>query len=179
MAKDLNRVTVTGNLGRDRIMSKTGDGTPVANITLANHKTRDNEKDPVWMKLAIWGKYASSLDEHLTKGRFAAIEGKLRGAECYLTQDGKDKLLKILQNAGSYGDNMKQMFIDMTNCFTAVPVVDVETLRFGSFDKKEGDKAESSQAPNADIQSQLKAMQETLAKLQGAAGAAEAEKSPV
>ena len=177
MAKNKNIVVVSGNFGRDPIMATTGDGTPVMNVTLANHKTRDKEKQPVWMKLTIWGKYATALKDHVQSGRKAFITGKLRGAEAYLDQAGKDKVLEILKKANSYGDNLKQLFIDLTNCFTAVPVIDVDDLEFGGYDKKDGENAETTQAPSTDIgqlQSQLASLMSAVEGLQK--GEAEAEK---
>lgn len=170
MAKNKNMVSISGNFGRDPIMSKTGDGTSVMNITIANHKTRDKDKEPVWIKLAIWGKYADSLEEHVQSGRKAWITGTLRGAEAYLTQAGKDELLKILQNANSYGENMKQLFIDITKCFTAVPVVDVDDLEFGGYDKKDrGESAEkvTEDTPDlASIAASVQGLAEVVATLQ-------------
>jgi hypothetical protein len=182
MAKNKNMVSISGNFGRDPIMSKTGDGTSVMNITIANHKTRDKDKEPVWIKLAIWGKYAESLEEHVQSGRKAWITGTLRGAECYLTQAGKDSLLQILKNANSYGENMKQLFIDITKCFTAVPVVDVDDLEFGGYDKKDrGETAETKAAPDASPD--LASIAASVANLAGAVqelqkGTAEATAEP-
>ena len=183
MAKNKNMVSISGNFGRDPIMSKTGGDNPVSvmNITIANHKTRDKNKEPVWIKLAIWGKYAESLQEHVQQGRKAWITGTLRGAECYLTQSGKDELLKILQAANSYGENMKQLFIDITRCFTAVPVVDVDDLEFGGYDKKDrGETAEnvSSDTPDlASIAASVAGLAEAVTKLQQP-GEAEASAEP-
>lgn len=172
MAKNKNLVVLSGNLGRDPIMSKTGKDVAVMNVTMANHKTRDKEKDPVWIKLAIWGKYATALEEHMQSGRKVFVDGTLRGAEAYFTSEGKDKLLKILQNANSYGDNLKQLFIDIIQCVTAVPVVDVTDLEFGGYDKKDtGDKAETAQANTGDIAGQLSSLMEQVQALQGKAEA--------
>lgn len=174
MAKNKNLVVVSGNLGKDPIMSKTGEGTTVMNVTLANHKTRKKDKEPVWMKLAIWGKYAEALESHVQSGRKVFVDGTLRGAEAYFTAEGKDKLLKILANANSYGDNMKQLFIDIIRCVTAVPVIDVTDLEFGGYDKKsDGDDAEKTQEVPANINEQLAGLMEQVAALQ--AGTADAE----
>ena len=172
MAKNKNLVVLSGNLGRDPIMSKTSKDIAVMNVTMANHKTRDKDKDPVWVKLAIWGKYATALEEHVQSGRKVFIDGTLRGAEAYFTSEGKDKLLKILQNANSYGDNLKQLFIDIIQCVTAVPVVDVTDLEFGGYDKKDaGDSAETAQTTPTEIGDQLKSLMDQVAALQGGAEA--------
>ena len=177
MAKNKNMVSISGNFGRDPIMAKTGGDNPVSvmNITIANHKTRDKNKEPVWIKLAIWGKYAESLEPHVESGRKAWITGTLRGAECYLTQSGKDGLLQILKNANSYGENMKQLFIDITKCFTAVPVVDVDDLEFGGYDKKDkGETAEEQQSGTpdlAEVANTLATLGKAVADLTGSAEA--------
>ncbi len=181
MAKNKNMVSISGNFGRDPIMSKTGGDNPVSvmNITIANHKTRDKNKEPVWVKLAIWGKYAESLEPHVQSGRKAWITGTLRGAECYLTQAGKDQLLQILKNANSYGENMKQLFIDITKCFTSVPVVDVDDLEFGGYDKKDGSEtaedAQTSTPDLAEIANSVATLGQAVAEL---AGSAEAKAEP-
>ena len=172
MAKNKNLVVVSGNLGKDPIMSKTGEGTTVMNVTIANHKTRQKDKEPVWMKLAIWGKYAEALQEHVQSGRKVFVDGTLRGAEAYFTADGKDRLLKILASANSYGDNLKQLFIDIIKCVTAVPVIDVTDLEFGGYDKKDrGESAEKTQETPSNISEQLAGLMEQVAKLQGQAEA--------
>lgn len=175
MAKNKNLVVVSGNLGKDPIMSKTGEGTTVMNVTIANHKTRQKDKEPVWMKLAIWGKYAEALQEHVQSGRKVFVDGTLRGAEAYFTAEGKDKALKILANANSYGDNLKQLFIDLIRCVTAVPVIDVTDLEFGGYDKKDkGESAETTQtADTSAISDQLSSLMKQVAELQ--AGTADAE----
>jgi primosomal replication protein N len=180
MAKNKNLVVLSGNLGRDPIMSKTGKDIAVMNVTLANHKTRDKDKDPVWVKLAIWGKYATALEEHVQSGRMVVIDGTLRGAEAYFTSEGKDKAIKILQNANSYGDNLKQLFIDLINCVTAVPVVDVTDLEFGGYDKKDGgETAETAQSDTPDLAKMSEQMQALMSQMSAlTSGEAEAKKEP-
>ena len=58
-------------LGRDAVLRYMPDGTPVLNLALAyNYGQKDaNGKRPTqWVEVALWGKRAESLVQHLLKG---------------------------------------------------------------------------------------------------------------
>jgi len=74
---------------------------------------------------------------------------------------------------------MKQLFIDITKCFTSVPVVDVDDLEFGGYDKKDkGETAEDAQTETpdlAEIANSVATLGQAVAQL---AGTAEAKAEP-
>lgn len=77
----LNHVVLIGRLVRDPEMRYTGNGTPVANFTLAVERnyTDQNGDTPVdYIKTTCWRDLGETVAEHLEKGRLVAVEGSLR-----------------------------------------------------------------------------------------------------
>ena len=78
----VNKVILVGRLGRDAELRFTPQGTPVASLSLATDRTwTDTEgnthKETEWHNVIIWGKFAETSQEHLTKGRLIYVEGRL------------------------------------------------------------------------------------------------------
>jgi single-strand DNA-binding protein len=94
------KIIVAGNLGGDPEMRYMADGTAVTNFSLATNRrwTDRNTGQPVnettWFRVAVWGSQAESVNQYLSKGRQALVEGRLRadpntgGPRMYTRQDG-------------------------------------------------------------------------------------------
>ena len=92
MNKIQNRVKLIGHLGADPEIRSLESGRKVANFRIATNSTCTNEKgelkeDTQWHPIVAWGKLAEICEEHLTKGKKVAVEGKL-GHRTYETKDG-------------------------------------------------------------------------------------------
>jgi single-strand DNA-binding protein len=79
----LNKAQIIGNLGEDPDLNYTGDGTAVANLSIATNEsyTRDDgtEVDRTeWHDVACWGRLAEVVNEYLSKGSSVYVEGKLQ-----------------------------------------------------------------------------------------------------
>ena len=79
----INKVILVGNLGQDPDVRHTGNGTAVANFSVAtNEKWTDKEGNPQekteWHRCVAWGKTGENCGEFLSKGRQVYIEGKSR-----------------------------------------------------------------------------------------------------
>lgn len=75
----MRRIEIIGNIGQDAELRMTDSGQQVANFRVAaNGFKRDEE--PLWVRVAIFGKRAEGLAKHLTKGSrvFCRGEFKLR-----------------------------------------------------------------------------------------------------
>lgn len=92
----MNRVTLTGHLGRDPEVRTFTDGSMVANLTVATSETR---KDPStgerrekteWHRVAIFGPLARVCQQYLRKGAKVLIEGKLETRK-WQDQGGQDR----------------------------------------------------------------------------------------
>lgn len=92
MNKIQNRVKFIGHLGADPEIRSLESGRKVANFRIATNSVYTNEKgerkeDTQWHPIVAWGKLAEISEEHLTKGKKVAIEGKLVH-RTYETKDG-------------------------------------------------------------------------------------------
>jgi len=99
MARDLNKVSLTGRLGKAVELRYTPSGSAVATFSVASNrpiKQPDNSwKDEAeWFRIVAWDKLAERCAEQLTKGRHVYIEGRLQtrkwtdktGQEKYTTE---------------------------------------------------------------------------------------------
>ncbi len=71
-------LTIAGNVGKDAELRQAG-GDDVLNFSLAvdNGKDKNGQKrEATWYDCAIWGKRATSLQSHITKGGKLTLSGK-------------------------------------------------------------------------------------------------------
>ena len=83
MAASLNKVTLIGRLGRDPELRFTPSGRAVANFSMATDesftgKDGNRETRTEWHKIVVWGKQAELVNNYLSKGRLAYVEGSLQ-----------------------------------------------------------------------------------------------------
>jgi len=70
----LNVCAFTGRLGKDPEMKYLQSGTAVTNFSLAVNLSQDNT---MWLDVAVWGKQAEAVNEHLSKGDMVGVSGRL------------------------------------------------------------------------------------------------------
>jgi single-strand DNA-binding protein len=82
MSKDLNIVTLIGNLTRDPEIKYTAGGTAVTKFSIANNETylQNNEKKEYvnYFDIIVWGNHAINCEKFLKKGSKVAVSGALR-----------------------------------------------------------------------------------------------------
>ncbi len=98
MARQYNKLTFVGNLGKDPEMRYAPSGRAVTNLTVASNDQytgADGEtvKTTTWFKCVAWGKKAEIINEHFRSGDPIMIEGKLKPGpngrpEIWSRQDG-------------------------------------------------------------------------------------------
>jgi single-strand DNA-binding protein len=99
MAKDLNKVMLTGHLGADPEMRYTAQGSAVTTFRVASNrswKSTDGTQhdDTEWFRVVAWEKLAEICNQYLTKGTRVYVEGRLQtrkwqdqsGQERYMTE---------------------------------------------------------------------------------------------
>ena len=91
----LNKITVIGNLGTDPEMRYTPSGSAVTNFSLATNRsytTSDGERreETEWFRIVAWNQLAEQVNQYLTKGRRAYVEGRLRSSS-WEGQDGQTR----------------------------------------------------------------------------------------
>jgi single-strand DNA-binding protein len=79
----LNKVMLIGYVGADSEMKFTAAGIPVANFSLAVkevYKNGDGEKktNTLWIHCVAWRRWAEIVGEHVSKGKFLYLEGRLQ-----------------------------------------------------------------------------------------------------
>lgn len=91
----LNRVILIGRLTRDPELKYTPNGVAVCRFTLAvNRKFNRDEAD--FIDILVWRGLAENCANYLSKGRLAAVEGRLQ-VRTYEGQDGvKRKAVEVI-----------------------------------------------------------------------------------
>lgn len=94
--RNINSITLSGNIVRDPEISATKAGTQVMSFTVAvndqrrNQQTGEYEDDPSFIKCSLYGKRAGSLVRMVGKGTFVVVCGKLR-QERWKANDGTNR----------------------------------------------------------------------------------------
>jgi len=78
----LNKVMLIGYVGADSEMKFTAAGIPLANFSLAVNETYKNgggekKTNTLWIHCVAWRRWAEIVGEHVTKGKFLYVEGRL------------------------------------------------------------------------------------------------------
>ena len=95
MARNINRVIVVGNLTRDPELRHTPSGMAVCSLRIAVNTTRKDETGqwvdkPNYFDVTVWGQQGENCAQYLSKGRPAAIDGRLEWRE-WEAQDGSKR----------------------------------------------------------------------------------------
>lgn len=87
----MNKLIITGHLGRDAEVRHTQSGTAVCSFSVACPTGYGDNEKTVWFNCAIFGKRAESkLPEHLTTGQKVMVEGEVSLDE-YKNKDNESK----------------------------------------------------------------------------------------
>ena len=95
MAKDLNKVMLTGHLGADPEMRYTPQGSAVTTFRVASGRTWKSSDgtqhdDTEWFRCVAWDKLAEICNQYLTKGTRVYVEGRLQTRK-WQGQDGSER----------------------------------------------------------------------------------------
>jgi single-strand DNA-binding protein len=85
----LNRIILIGRLTRDPELKYTPQGTAVATFSLAVAR-KFNKDETDFIDIVVWRGLAENVAQYLSKGRMAAVEGRLQ-IRSYETQDGQKR----------------------------------------------------------------------------------------
>jgi single-strand DNA-binding protein len=95
MAKDLNKVMLTGYLGADPEMRYTPQGSAVTQFRVASSrrwKSADgvDHDDTEWFRVVAWDKLGEICNQYLTKGTRVYVEGRLQTRK-WQDKEGQDR----------------------------------------------------------------------------------------
>ena len=81
MARNVNKVILLGNAGRDPDIQTTASGVKVAHLSLATSRRipRDGgfEERTEWHRLTLWDRLAELAEEYIRKGDRLYVEGRM------------------------------------------------------------------------------------------------------
>lgn len=106
----MNRTTIMGRLVRDPELRRTANGTAVTTITLAvdrDVKNQNGERVADFFDVIAWRNTAEYVCKYFTKGRMAAVDGRLQ-TRAWTDKDGnKHKAVEIIAESIYFGDSRK------------------------------------------------------------------------
>jgi single-strand DNA-binding protein len=99
----LNKVMLIGYAGADSEMKFTSGGTPVATFSLAVNETFKNSQgekksNTLWIRCVAWRRCAEIVGEHVTKGKFLLVEGRLQLRSYEDRQGQKHDVTEVVVN---------------------------------------------------------------------------------
>jgi single-strand DNA-binding protein len=82
----LNKIMIIGNVGTDPEMRYTPNGNPVTSFRIASSRSyngSDGERrqETEWFTVVAWNQLAETVNQYLSKGRRAYVEGRLQAKE--------------------------------------------------------------------------------------------------
>ena len=97
MAKDLNKVQMTGRLGADPEMRYTPQGNAVTTFRVASNRTwrtaeGESHEDTEWFRVVAWNKLAEICNQWLSKGSRLYVEGRMQTRQ-WQDQEGQTRYL--------------------------------------------------------------------------------------
>lgn len=106
----MNHVVLVGRLTKDpELRYIAGNGTPVANFTLAIDReftTKDGKKETDFIDIQVWGKSAENCANYIGKGSLVAVQGSIR-IESYEKDGDRRKFTKINANKVQFLESKK------------------------------------------------------------------------
>lgn len=104
----LNYICIMGRLTKDPELRHTSSGTPVASFTLAvdrDFKDQNGDRETDFIEVVAWRNTAEFVCKYFTKGRMAAVSGRLQ-MRGWTDKDGnKRKSAEILAEHVYFGDS--------------------------------------------------------------------------
>lgn len=87
-----NKVQLVGHVGQNPEIKILESNKKLARLSLATNESYSNTKgekvdQTVWHNLVVWGNLSNIVEQHVTKGKQIAVEGKL-SYNNYTTKDG-------------------------------------------------------------------------------------------
>ena len=107
----LNHITIMGRLTRDPEMRRTGSGIPVTSFTLAVDRDfadkQSGEKETDFIDCVAWRNTAEFINNYFTKGRMAAVSGRLQ-IRSWTDKDGnKRRTAEVVVDGVYFADSNK------------------------------------------------------------------------
>jgi len=109
--RGVNQVILVGRLARDPELRVTGEGTPRAWFVLAVPRAfaaKDGERDVDFINIVTWRQLATTVGEHLKKGRMVAVTGRLQVSQLETGDGGKRTSTEVVADQVVFLDAPKK-----------------------------------------------------------------------
>ena len=106
----LNHVVLMGRLTRDPELRRTGSGTAVTSFTLAvdrDFKAQNGVKETDFIDVVAWRNTAEFVSKYFTKGRMAAVEGRLQIRDWTDKDGSKRRSAEVVADDVYFGDTRR------------------------------------------------------------------------
>lgn len=102
-------ITNAGRLARDSVLKQTSSG-PVLKFSIPSEFGWGNRKNTTWLNCTVWGKRATSLAPHLTKGSLVEVsgEGDMRQYNGKTYLDVSVNTVNLLGKGGARNDQREE-----------------------------------------------------------------------
>lgn len=102
----MNKIVLTGHLGRDAELKYLPEGRNVTKFTLAVNKNYKREGDvPTWFNCEVWNK--EKLSNYLTKGKAVLVVGEMRIDPYEKDGQARQKVYVNVENVELLGGDTK------------------------------------------------------------------------
>jgi single-strand DNA-binding protein len=86
MARDLNKVQLTGRLGADPALRYTAHGSAIVTFRVASNRSwrtaaGASREDTEWFRVVVWDRLAEQCHSQLSRGAHIYVEGRLQTRE--------------------------------------------------------------------------------------------------
>lgn len=106
----LNRIVLMGRLTRDPELRHTPSGTAVTSFTIAvdrDFKEQDGSKKTDFIDIVAWRATAEFASKYFTKGRVAAVEGRLQIRDWKDKEGNNRRTAEVLAENLYFGDSKR------------------------------------------------------------------------
>lgn len=106
----LNKVIIMGRLTRDPELRRTQGGTAVTSFTMAvdrDFKSQSGEKETDFIDVVAWRNTGEFAAKYLTKGRMAAVEGRIQARDWQDKDGNRRKTVEVVADNVYFADSKR------------------------------------------------------------------------
>ena len=107
----LNKIILMGRLVKDPELRRTQSGTAVTSFRIAvdrDFKSQDGSKQADFFDVVAWRGTAEFVSKYFTKGRMAAVEGRLQIRDWTDKDGGKRRSAEVVADNVYFGDSKRE-----------------------------------------------------------------------
>ena len=106
----LNKIIIMGRLTIDPELRRTGSGTAVTSFSMAcdrDFKSQSGDKETDFIEVVAWKNTAEFVSKYFSKGRMAAVEGRLQIRDWTDKDGGKRRSAEVVADNVYFADSKR------------------------------------------------------------------------